>query len=178
MRAKGGQKLSFDMSTNADNTVRVKNLQIMQEQWKKIGVDAQVKTVADLVQSGNNLSRERNFGILFIGFSLSALDPDQSGLWHSRSAALGGNNGGLYKNPDVDKLLDDAVATLDRQKRIDFYKQLQNKLADELPSCILCYTKGIYGINKRVHNFDLNAFWVYGGGFEPYMKNVWVEPKK
>jgi peptide/nickel transport system substrate-binding protein len=178
MRAKAGQKLSFDMSTNADNTVRVKNLQIMQEQWKKIGVDAQVKTVADLVQSGNNLSRERNFGILFIGFSLNALDPDQSGLWHSRAAALGGNNGGLYKSPDVDKLLDDAVITLDKQKRIDLYKQLQNKLADDLPSCILCYTKGIYGINKRVHNYDLNAFWVYGGGAEPYMKNVWVEPKK
>jgi len=33
-------------------------------------------------------------------------------------------------------------------------------------------------VNKRVHGYDLNAFWVYGGGFSPYMRNVWVEQKK
>lgn len=177
IREKDGRKLSFDMVTNADNTLRVKNLQIMQEQWKKIGVDAQIRTMANLGQLSNNLTAERNFGIMFIGFSLNP-DPDQSGLWHSRTTAVGGNNGGIYKNAQVDKLLDDAVAEVDQAKRKQMYAQLQNLLADELPSCIISNPHGIYAVNKRVHGFNLNAYWIYGGGFSPYMKDAWVEAKR
>ena len=177
VREKAGQKLTLDLVTNADNTVRVKNLQIMQEQWKKIGVDAQVRSLANLVQLSNLLTVDRTFGVLFIGYSLNP-DPDQSGIWHSRAAASGGNNGGLFKNAQVDKLLDDAVAEIDQGKRKAMYTQLQNLFASQVPACILCYPNGIYGVNKRVHGYDLNAFWVYGGGFSPYMRNVWLEQKK
>jgi len=179
IREKGGQKLSFEMVTNADNSTRVKNLQIMQDQWKKIGVDAQIKNMSNLGLLSDNLTSSRQFGVMFIGFSLQPFgEPDQSGLWHSRQAAVGGNNGGLYKNPSVDKLLDDAVATLDKGKRKDLYFQLQNILADELPSCIVCNPNGIYGVNKRVHNYNLGTFWLYGYASNPFMKDVWVEPKK
>ncbi len=179
VRAKGDVKLSFEMVTNADNSTRVKNLQIIQEQWKKIGVDAQINNMANLGLLSDNLTKARQFGIMFIGFSLQPFgDPDQSGLWHSRQAAVGGNNGGLYKNPQVDKILDDAVATLDRSKRKDLYYQLQNILAEDLPACIICYPNGIYGVNKRVHNYNLGTFWLYGYGNSPYMKDVWVEAKK
>jgi len=177
VREKEGQKLTLDMVTNADNTTRVKNLQIMQDQWKKIGVDAQIRTLANLVQSSNLLTAERNFGVIFIGFSLNP-DPDQSGIWHSRAAAVGGNNGGLFKNDQMDKLWDDTVAEVDQSKRKAMYFQLQNLFADQLPACILCNPNGIYGVNKRVHGFNLNAYWIYGGGFSPHMKSAWVEPKK
>ena len=177
VREKAGQKLTLDLVTNADNTVRLKNLQIMQEQWKKIGVDAQIRSLANLVQLSNLLTVDRNFGVLFIGYSLG-VDPDQSGIWHSRAAAVGGNNGGQFKNAQVDQLLDDAVAEIDQGKRKTMYLQLQNLFASQVPSCILCYPSGIYGVNKRVHKYDLNAFWIYGGGFSPYMRNVWLEPKK
>jgi peptide/nickel transport system substrate-binding protein len=177
VREKNGQKLTLDLVTNADNTVRLKNLQIMQEQWKKIGVDAQIRSLANLVQLSNLLTVDRTFGVLFIGYSLG-LDPDQSGIWHSRAAAPGGNNGGQFKNAEFDKLLDDAVAEVDQAKRKQLYFQMQDLFASQLPSCILCYPNGIYGVNKRVHGYDLNAYWIYGGGGSPYMKNVWVDQKK
>jgi peptide/nickel transport system substrate-binding protein len=177
IREKGGQQLSIEMVTNADNTVRTKNLQIMQEQWRKIGVDAKIKTLATLGNLSNELTSARNFGVMYIGFSLSP-DPDQSGLWHSRQTAVGGNNGGLYKNAQVDKILDDAVATVDKEKRKALYFQLQGILNDDPPSIIVCDVNGIYAVNKRVHNWNLNAFWIYGNGFSYYYKDVWVEPKK
>ncbi len=177
VREKAGQKLTLDLVTNADNTVRMKNLQIMQDQWKKIGIDAQIRSMANLVQLSNLLTVDRTFGVLFIGYSLG-VDPDQSGIWHSRAAAAGGNNGGQFKNAEVDKLLDDAVAEVDQGKRKQLYSQLQDLMANNLPSCILCYPNGIYGVNKRVHGYDLNAYWIYGGGFSPYMMNTWVEQKK
>src|SRR5262245_5104301 len=122
VREKGGQKLSFEMVTNADNSTRVKNLQIMQEQWKKVGVDAQIRNMANLGLLSDQLTSARQFAIMFIGFSLQPYgEPDQSSLWHSRTTAVGGNNGGLFKNAEVDKLLDDGVATLDRNKRKAIY---------------------------------------------------------
>jgi peptide/nickel transport system substrate-binding protein len=177
VREKNGQKLTLDLVTNADNTVRVKNLQIMQDQWKKIGIDAQIRSLANLVQLSNLLTVDRTFGVLFIGYSLG-VDPDQSGIWHSRAAAPGGNNGGDFKDAQADKLFDDAVAEIDQSKRKVLYAQLQDLMASKVPSCILCYPNGIYGVNKRVHGYDLNAYWIYGGGFSPYMMNTWVEPKK
>jgi hypothetical protein len=33
-------------------------------------------------------------------------------------------------------------------------------------------------VNTRVHGYNLNAYWIYGGGYSPQMKNVWVEQKK
>lgn len=177
IREKGGQKLTIEMVTNADNTVRTKNLTIMKEQWGKIGVDAQIRTVATLAQLSNELTSARTFGVMYIGFSLSP-DPDQSGLWHSRQTAVGGNNGGLYKNDQVDKLLDDAVAAVDRAKRKDLYFQVQNMLAADPPSIIVCDVNGICAVNKRVHNWNLNAYWIYGNGFSHYYQDVWVEPKK
>jgi peptide/nickel transport system substrate-binding protein len=179
IREKAGQKLSFEMVTNADNSTRVKNLQIMQEQWKKIGVDAQIRNIANLGLLSDQLTSARQFALMFIGYSLSPFgEPDQSSLWHSRTTAVGGNNGGLFKNAQVDKLLDDGVATLDRNKRKDIYFQLQNIMAEELPSDIICYPKGIYGVNKRVHGYNLGTFWLYGFGNPLFMKDVWVEPKK
>ena len=179
VREKGGQKLSFEMMTNADNSTRAKILQIMQEQWRKIGVDAQIRNLANLGLLSDQLTSARQFGIMFIGFSLQPYgEPDQSSLWHSRTTAIGGNNGGLFKNAEVDKLLDDGVATLDRNKRRDIYFQLQNIMADELPTNIICYPKGIYGVNKRVHGYNLGTFWLYGFGNPIFMKDVWVEPKK
>jgi peptide/nickel transport system substrate-binding protein len=179
IREKGGQKLSFDMVTNADNSTRVKNLEIMQEQWKKIGVETQIRNLANLGLLSDSLTSARQFALMFIGFSLQPYgEPDQSAIWHSRATAVGGNNGGLFKNTQVDKLLDDGVATLDRNKRKDIYLQLQNILADELPSNIICYPKGIYGVNKRVHDYNLGTFWLYGFGNPLFMKDVWVEPKK
>jgi ABC-type transport system substrate-binding protein len=94
------------------------------------------------VQLSNLLTSDRNFGVMFIGFSLNP-DPDQSGIWHSRAAAVGGNNGGLFKNDQVDKLLDSTVAEIDQSKRKAMYVELQNLFADLLPSCILCNPNGI-----------------------------------
>jgi peptide/nickel transport system substrate-binding protein len=87
----------------------------------------------------------------------------------------------LYKNPTLDKILDDATATLDRAKRKDLYFQMQNIINEDLPAPILVFSKGIYGINKRVQgvkggDLGLNTYTQYSS--RPWMRTMFVTDGK
>jgi peptide/nickel transport system substrate-binding protein len=81
-----------------------------------------------------------------------------------------------YKNAQVDQLLADALTTTDRTKRKPLYDQIQNILADELPAPILFYSNYLWGINKRVKNFNVGPYNTYQG--RPWMKDVFVTDGK
>jgi peptide/nickel transport system substrate-binding protein len=147
IRAKGGQKLSFTMITNAGNKVRENSLVAMQDAWKQIGVDATPKLIT-FPQLVAQITNERSYDVFLVGFSWTQ-DPDQSALWHSRNTAPGGFNGFGYKSSAMDQALDDAVGTLDQAKRKQLYFKVQDTLNDEVPAPILVFNKGIWGIVKR-----------------------------
>jgi peptide/nickel transport system substrate-binding protein len=104
------------------------------------------------------------------------LDPDQTQLWHSKSIGGGALNGAGYKNPDVDKLIDDGVQTLDKNKRKDIYSKIQQKLMEDLPSPLVTYPKGLWGVSKRVKNWNVAAWNQYGP--RPWFKDVYVTDGK
>src|SRR5260370_6822765 len=110
-RQKNGQALKFEMITNAGNKIRENLLVVMQQQWKDVGVDATPKYVDFNKVLVPAITNTRQFDVLMVGFSWD-VDPDQQQVWHSRNTAPGGFNGMHYMNPDLDKVLDDPVATL------------------------------------------------------------------
>jgi peptide/nickel transport system substrate-binding protein/microcin C transport system substrate-binding protein len=59
------------------------------------------------------------------------LDPKQ--VWHSSSAVTGGSNFINYKNPEVDKLIDQGHFENDKAKRIKIFQQVYEKIADDVP---------------------------------------------
>lgn len=168
IRAKNGKKLSFSVWTNAGNEVREQFVTIFQQQWKKIGVDAKPQT-----QEWNafldRITSSHDFEIFLVGFQWD-VDPDQSTMWSS-DAYNGGFNMNKYSNPQVDKILKDALETSDVSKRKQLYIQMQNLVLDDLPSPILVFPKALAVLNKRVHNlfpnavsvtFNAHQWWVNG----------------
>ena len=77
-------------------------------------------------------------------------DPDPSLQWSSSNAGPGGFNSTGYRNPAADKLIQDANAVFDQNRRKAIYSQLQNLLADDLPAAPLFVPREIVGVNKRV----------------------------
>jgi peptide/nickel transport system substrate-binding protein len=175
IRAKGGVRMSFEINTNVGNKVRENLIQVMQQQWKDIGVEATPRPIAfqTLV---TQLRSTHTFQVILLGISNSDTDPDQTSLWTTKGIGSGGLNGMQYKNPDVDRLMADALTTTDRAKRKPFYFQIQNILADDLPAPILFYPSYIWGINKRVQNFNVGPFNDNQG--RPWMKDVFVSDGK
>ena len=166
VRAKNGTKLAFDMYTNSGNKVREQYLTVMQQQWKQIGVDMTPK-LEEWNAFLNRITGTKDFAIFLVGFSWGT-DPDQTTMW-STDSYKGGFNMNKYSNPKVDDLLKQGLATTDLAKRKDIYTQMQNILMDDIPSAITDFPKGIYVVNKRVHNlfpndidfvFDAHQWWV------------------
>src|SRR6266851_4254413 len=175
VRAKNGVKMSFELNTNSGNNVRQTLIQIMQQQWHDIGVEASPRPIAfqTLV---NAIRNTHAFDVLLIGIAFGDTDPDQTTLWTSSGIGSGGLNGMQYKNPQVDQLMADALKTTDRSKRKPIYSQIQDILADELPAAILTVPNSLWGINNRVKNFNVGPYNIYNA--RPWMKDTFVTDGK
>ena len=177
IRANGDLKLQFQMLTNKGNTARESMLTAMQNQWKDIGVDATPNPVDFNLELVPQITNKRTFQVLLVGF-IWPTDPDQQPVFSSANAAPGGFNGMDYKNPDLDKVFNQAVSTLDKNKRKQLYKQAQQILAEDVPAPILLFTNDLVGTNKRVQGFKPNTFANRYGGRIRYILDVYVTDGK
>jgi peptide/nickel transport system substrate-binding protein len=170
IRAKNGVKLQFQMITNVNSPQRVQLLQIMQQSWKEIGVDATPNAI-QFPQLVTQLQNVRTFDLLLIGFNYDA-DPDEAQVFSSLGTAPGGFNGGHFVNGQADELWRQAAATLDRTKRKQLYKQLQDLYADLAPMPILLFQKGLWAHNKRVQGMSIGPYNQYDN--RSFFKDLWV----
>jgi peptide/nickel transport system substrate-binding protein len=173
IRAKGGQKLSFEMITNKGNKTREAIIQIMAESWKQIGVDAQVKLIqfSDYVKTRQTL----DFDIVLGGITYGVDPSDINSMYEAKFIGKGANRMG-YRNPQVDDSLEKAVGMTDRAKRKDLYVQVQKMVMEDMPVGPLVLSKGLWGISKRVVNFNVGPFNRFAS--RPWLKDVWVTDGK
>ena len=174
IRAKDGVKLKFQMDTNAGNKQRESMLTIMQQSWKDIGVDA-TPNLIQFPQLVTEIVDTRKFDMFLVGFNWT-VDPDEAPLYHSRNTAPGGFNGAFFKNQQVDGILDQALGTLDKNKRKELYGQFQDIMSDEVPSPVILFNHGIWAWNKRVQGTDFGPFNQFGE--RPWSNKVFVTDGK
>jgi peptide/nickel transport system substrate-binding protein len=174
VRSKNGVRMEWELRTNSGNTVRETLITVLADQWKQLGANVTTRPV-QFPQLVTQLSQTRDFEMILLGIS-EGLDPDQTQLYKSTSIGNGALNGEGYKNPRVDALLDEAVQTLDRDKRKALYGQLQEILMEDLPAPLITFPKSVWGISKRIKNFNVAAW--NGGSPRPWMKDVYVTDGK
>ncbi len=173
VRTNGTDKLKFELITNAGNKVREHLITNMAQQWKDIGVDCTARFVDFNKVLVPSITNTRDFQTLMVGFKWD-VDPDQSAVWHSRNTRKGGFNGMSYRNPELDKVLDDAVGTLDQKKRRELYFKMQQILAEDVPAPILDFPTLLLAANKRVQGFTPGAF----TGIRVYYNKIFVTDGK
>jgi peptide/nickel transport system substrate-binding protein len=168
-RAKDGQKLTFEIVTNKGNKTRESLVQVMSEQWKQIGVDAQVRliTFPEYVKTRQTL----DFDMVMGGIAFGTDPSDINSMYEAKFIGKGANRMG-YRNPQVDDLLEKAVVTTDRAKRKEIYVQVQKMVMEDMPVGPLVLNKGLWGVSKRVQNFNVGTF--NADQSRPWMKDVWV----
>jgi peptide/nickel transport system substrate-binding protein len=125
--AKGGKKLSFNISTTAGNALRETQEQLIQAQAKAFGMQIKIKNAEADVLFGEWLPKG-NFDIANFAWVQSPFFSSNKDVYRTE----GGQNYGKYSNPQVDQMLTQGVAELDRNKMVEMSNQIDQKLYEDM----------------------------------------------
>lgn len=149
---KDGKPFRFTILTNQGNEQRIKTAQIVQYRLKKIGIEVNIR-VLEWASLLTNYIDTRNFDVVLMGWNISQ-DPDQYDIWHSSKTGAKELNFIGYKNPEVDRLLEEGRGVFDQEKRRRCYFRLQEILADEQPYTFLYVPAALPVISARFRGIE------------------------
>ncbi|TKT78230.1 peptide ABC transporter substrate-binding protein [Aquamicrobium sp. LC103] len=132
IREKDGVKMKFTMSTTAGVPSRQASQQLFQQNWKDIGVDMEIRNMPGSVVWGDYTTKSQFDTLLVAWEPPVGMDPDYSARCHSNAIGNGANYT-LYKNPEVDRLLDLGATQENVEERKQTYAKVQDILLEEVP---------------------------------------------
>jgi peptide/nickel transport system substrate-binding protein len=168
--AKDGTPLSFSIVTNSGNSIRETLIQVAAEQYKQIGINIEPKTesfealVDRMTQSKDPMYGDQgghDYDAVVIGWSLTS-DPDMYSIWDSNSTHAGENNTIQYKNPDLDKAIDDSRTHCAPADRKDAFKRANQILNEEQPYNFGFAGNVLLGVSNRIQGIDPGPYARWG----------------
>ncbi len=144
--------LSFEIATNSNNSLRMYAAQIIQYQLAKIGVHVTIRAM-EWQAFLNTVVTPRKFDTILLGWGLG-LTPDAYPLWHSDSAKIGGFNLVSYKNPEVDRLIEEAESTIDQKRLAKLYRKIFDRIVQDVPYVFLYIPDSITAVNRQIKNVE------------------------
>jgi len=131
--------------------------QAMQQDLKAVGINAKLQTYEWGTYLQKTGAGEHDMALL--GWTGDNGDPDNflnvllSSKGATETSAL---NIAYYKNPEVDKILDQAQTTIDENEREDLYFQAQEMLVEDAPWVPIAYAKPPVGLQDQVQGYHPN----------------------
>jgi peptide/nickel transport system substrate-binding protein len=136
-RNAAGDRLSLDFMTTAGNRSREVVQQVLQSQWRAVGIEVRIRNEPPRVFFGETLNRRRYGGLALFAWISSPENVPRTTL-HSDEITReernwSGQNYTGFRNGEMDALLEELPYELDREKRLGMWKRVQAIYATELP---------------------------------------------
>lgn len=165
-----GEPLALELGTTAGNRSRELVAQVLQAQWRKVGIDVRVKVEPPRVFFSETVTKRRfSHMALFAWYSApenvprttlhSTMIPSEANNW-------AGQNYTGYVNPRMDQVIDAIEVELDRPKRVVLWHELQKIYAEDLPALPLFFRadafilpKGMSGLVPTGHQ-NPTTLWI------------------
>jgi peptide/nickel transport system substrate-binding protein len=165
IRAKGGRKLSFTLTTNAGNQRRADIAQIAQQQWRQIGVEANIQTL----ESNTFFDRlqKRDFEASIAGWQVG-LAPDISDQWRGENVF----NYTSFNDPEVSRLFDQALSQPTEELAAPFWVEAASRIVAQQPYTWLFYMDIIVGVNDRVRGTRIDTYGAYQNLHEWWVRDA------
>lgn len=158
-----GNRVKFNMVTNAGNNVRESLLNIIASELRELGMEVNTNPI-EFNKMVSQLSDEWNFDTILIGLT-GGVEPHQgSNVWMS--------NGHLHMwNPvqeepatdwekRIDELFVKGASTVETEKRKEYYDEFQEIIAEQIPLIYTVTPNSIYAVRDSLKNTEITA---YGG---------------
>lgn len=149
---KNGKNFEFELQVNQGNTVREKAVTVIQQQLQKVGIKATPRVVESSAFSKNFTGKQ--FEAIYYAWSISG-DPNPKGIWHSSEIEIGLNTVS-YKNPEVDKLIDEDLQTFDTAKRKELLNKIDALIAEDQPYTFMYSPTTVMAYPAKLEGFNPN----------------------
>ncbi len=153
----------------------VRIAQLFQQDLKPLGIELELKQVSFATYL-KETGKPHVAQAAVTGWHQDFPDPSNfmDILFHSRSIhPENSENRSFYRNQELDRILDQARAEIDRNKRLELYRRANEILADDAPWAFLYYPVDMFVWQPYVRNFRPHAVW------QQEYRDIWLDlPRK
>jgi ABC-type transport system substrate-binding protein len=145
---KEGKRLEFTLISNQGNPIRKQLLPIVQNSWRKIGVDVRTDLLewAVFIQERVN---KLDFDALVLGWAMG-IEPDLYQIWHSSQTGPHQLNFVGFKSKEADDLIIRIRQEYDRESQIAYCHRLHEIIDEEQPYTFLFVGRWTALLDKRI----------------------------
>lgn len=166
-----GQPLQLELMTTAGNKTRKDVQQVLQAQWKQLGIDVRLRNQLPRIFFGDTVSKRQFSGLAMFAWFSSPRNIPRSTL-HSDMIPVAatnwaGQNYTGFRNAEMDRVLDDVEVKCEPSENMALWHKLQKIYAEELPALPLYYRANTFILPK-----DLQGLTPTG---HQYPSTNWVE---
>jgi len=162
-----GKPFAFDLMTNQGNQARIDATVMIQEQLRKVGIEAHPRVVEFNSMMGRLIGRD--FEAAFSAWGMPTT-LEMRYAFHT-SEIDGGDNFSGYSNPEVDRLIDRMEAMSNIADAKPILIRLQEIIHQDQPMTFLWESQRINGMNSRLRSVHPNVL----GTFRD-LQTWWLAP--
>jgi peptide/nickel transport system substrate-binding protein len=159
-----GTPLRFTLLTNAENRRRVDISQIVERQWRRLGIDVRIQTLEFHTVIARTTRRE--FEALVGGWNVG-LSADLNQVWGDPDLPF---NFVGYANPEVRRLFDLAGQQQTEQAAAAYWRQAAGLIVADQPYTWLFYYDTPYGVRQRLRGTRVDTLSPYQQTWEWWLE--------
>ena len=146
----------FTITVASNYQQHVDTAQVLKEQFKKIGVTANINLV-EWDTWLNDVYIGRNFETTVVGVDASTLT---ASAMLGRFVSDSGKNFINYNNPEYDKVYGEAIATVDDDVRTEKYKMCERILSEDAANVYIQDLPNLVAVNKKFGGYEFYPLYV------------------
>ena len=147
-----GEALRLEFMTTSGNRIRELVQQVLQSQWRQVGIDMRVRNEPPRVFFGETVHHRRFTGLAMFAWGKGPEHVPRSTLHSeeipSEENGWSGQNYTGFRNAEMDSLIEAIEVELDRPKRKAMWARVQAIYAEEVPVISLYWRANAYVLPK------------------------------
>jgi peptide/nickel transport system substrate-binding protein len=173
IRDRAGKEFEFDLLLSAGSNAGRQIDEIFAAELAGAGVLARIRslewaTFTERIDAGE-------YEAATLAWAAADPNPDPLPYWHSSQFPPRGLNSAWYSNPAADRLMEEAHAEMDPEKRRAIYHRLHRVLRDNPPVVFVVNASQKYAFRRRIHGLVTSPLGLYG--FSPGPLSWWGSPE-
>jgi peptide/nickel transport system substrate-binding protein len=160
VRDSGGREFVFDLLVSSGTTLGRQIDETFAAELARVGIRARIRSLewasfTERIDAGD-------FEAASLAWSASDPNPDPYPFWHSSQFPPAGLNSEYYRNPEADRLMEEARREPDERKRTEIYRRLHRIFRDDAPVVFVATASQKLGFSRRIRGLVTSPLGPFG----------------